>query len=246
MTMLALGGVSESLWAALAALALTTSAPGPSRDVEVTVAVRRALSADPELDRAGITVHVEDGVVVLRGGVASAELIARAVRKAERVKGVLDVKSELSVRLPPPPTLFPRPADKVPAQARADEPPRRVDPPTAPSKSAPPAAIPAATRARTPSGVEIGPPLPDRGGREAGPTRVVVRSIDPAATVSVAGEIEKIRSRDARFRLIRVDVSGAALVVRGGAPDAAMDFAEKLQEIKGVDNVVVDQGRPRR
>jgi osmotically-inducible protein OsmY len=248
--MFVLAGATQALRAALLVLVLSAAAPEPPprpplrppalstgstfRDLEVTVAVRKALSQDESLAQANVSVEVREGVVVLSGAVPSAELVTRAISQVEQIRGVFAVKSQLAVVEPPPLPLFPRRVEKAPLRVKATEPRGEV-------------AAPKPTPLPTSPEAALGSPQEDAAPREAGPTRVVARSVDAEATTSIAEEIERIRLKDRRYRLIRVEVHGEMLVVRDAAsPETAMAFAEALRQIKGVETVVIDQSRPRR
>jgi osmotically-inducible protein OsmY len=68
-------------------------------DDELQDWVREELSWDPKVDSAAIAVSATDGVVTLRGTVASFRQKREAQRAAERVYGVTSVRNELEVRI---------------------------------------------------------------------------------------------------------------------------------------------------
>src|SRR5262249_39715327 len=141
-TLLTLAGASDSFWASLVLLgagALAADQPPPretpappasaapsQRDLELTVKARKAMAQDEDLARAGLSVRVRQGVAVLGGAVPSAELLKRAVKKVEQVKGVLEVRSELRVAAPAPAPLFTAPPDEEPTRTVAASPPREA------------------------------------------------------------------------------------------------------------------------
>jgi osmotically-inducible protein OsmY len=66
---------------------------------ELSVSVSEELHWDPKLDSDTIAVSTDEGVVTLRGTVGSFHEKREAKKAAERVKGVLEVKNRLDVRL---------------------------------------------------------------------------------------------------------------------------------------------------
>ena len=90
---------------ALAALAPADAPPTANakdgyRDLQLTVHVRRALHEEEALASVNVGVRVRDGVAILWGPVPSAEAIAKAVARAERVQGIFSVRNELYVAAP--------------------------------------------------------------------------------------------------------------------------------------------------
>jgi hyperosmotically inducible periplasmic protein len=66
-------------------------------DARTTAAIKLKLAAEPDLSALQISVDTTAGMVTLAGRVKSAELAERAVRVAESVDGVREVKSTLQV-----------------------------------------------------------------------------------------------------------------------------------------------------
>jgi osmotically-inducible protein OsmY len=66
---------------------------------ELSASVSEELHWDPKLDGDTIAVSADEGVVTLRGTVGSFHEKRQAKKAAERVKGVLEVKNDLNVRL---------------------------------------------------------------------------------------------------------------------------------------------------
>ena len=76
-------------------------APGTDQAVEdssLTVTVRAAIFADPQLQSQHIVVQTEDAAVTLRGYVDSPALRDRAIDLASSVDGVTQVEDRLKVR----------------------------------------------------------------------------------------------------------------------------------------------------
>lgn len=81
-----------------------------SRDGRLTLQARQSLFADPDLAACNLGVVVRDGVATLVGLVPSAALVSRAVERVQRVQGLREVRSELTVsRTAEPDTPRPRP-----------------------------------------------------------------------------------------------------------------------------------------
>jgi osmotically-inducible protein OsmY len=76
-----------------------TESARPS-DHELGLAVRRALDADPGILAHRIDVAVEAAVVTLSGTVASGLAAERAIARAETIRGVLEIQSELELAPP--------------------------------------------------------------------------------------------------------------------------------------------------
>src|SRR5262245_10559657 len=66
---------------------------------ELSASVSEELHWDPKLDSDTIAVSADEGVVTLRGTVGSFHEKRHAKKAVERVKGVLEVKNRLNVRL---------------------------------------------------------------------------------------------------------------------------------------------------
>jgi len=67
-------------------------------DAKVTAQVKAALSAEPSLKAAPISVETKDGVVTLAGNVNSQTLSERAVQLASGTTGVREVVDKLIVQ----------------------------------------------------------------------------------------------------------------------------------------------------
>ena len=76
----------------------TSASAGQADDVAITAKVKAALSEDKQLSASRINVTSEQGIVRISGAVPSAEVGQRALELAAGVKGVRDVKSELTVK----------------------------------------------------------------------------------------------------------------------------------------------------
>jgi hyperosmotically inducible protein len=95
-------GIPLTLVGALAFGCATTRPIGQQLDDNnLSLAVGRQLSADPQIDRYRIDVDTLDGVVTLRGSVTNAEQREDAERITQATKGVVDVVNDLDIELEP-------------------------------------------------------------------------------------------------------------------------------------------------
>ena len=73
-----------------------TRAGGPD-DMVLTEKVKTEIFRDPDVPKGQINVNTEYGRVILRGEVASEDMVRQLVDRARAVEGVTDVQSMLSV-----------------------------------------------------------------------------------------------------------------------------------------------------
>jgi hypothetical protein len=248
-----------------------TSVPPPPlvRDMKLTIHVRRVLAADPDVAACNLTIHVRDGVVTLQGAIPSPEIGGRAEKLATKVPGVEKVQNKLyvSARDDEVRTL-PLPDPEPPSASASASPDRTTGslgtltgrapvialPPsgrTATVQQPPPASPPAPTSAgltppsamipgpRRGPGVSLLPPV-SLGAPEAGPAVPVTSTSAPVA--SVAAGAEQVRSSDARFRRIRLDVQGGVIGILPAEDvpgEHVMALAQALSRLPGVERVLV-------
>lgn len=74
------------------------AAPAQVDDALIAAKVKAALAEDKQVATVKINVTSEQGVVKISGAVPSAEIGQRALELAASVKGVRDVRSELTVK----------------------------------------------------------------------------------------------------------------------------------------------------
>jgi osmotically-inducible protein OsmY len=74
----------------------------PKQDATIAAALTRRLITDPEIAARGLDIDVSEGVVTLRGSVASSTAAEKAVEVATTIPGVQGVASALAVRGPAP------------------------------------------------------------------------------------------------------------------------------------------------
>lgn len=76
----------------------TSAATGQVDDATLTAKVKAALAEDKQVSAVRINVSSDQGIVKITGAVPNAEVGQRALELAAGVKGVRDVKSELTVK----------------------------------------------------------------------------------------------------------------------------------------------------
>lgn len=208
----------------------TSSSARTADDIEIETKVRRALGKDAQLGPLNLGVHMSGGIVQLSGPVPSAELKQRAIRIADHVQGVLEVRAKdlyLSTAAQNSKRLTVLVQDDRPTQARSASPhsPSRV--PSlgqqvtllAPEMAAPPAHLP--KPARLTANPRPAPPL-----------------------ISLAPAIERLRQRDPRFQQIRTQVrDNSVCIFPGDTPsEDVMTFAQAVRGLAGVQHVIIASG----
>ena len=91
-----------SLAAVLLVVALVTPALRADDDL-IFDQVRQKLNNDPDVKGAKLQIDVKDGVVTLKGSVASEKYKAKAEKLTRKVAGVKDVVNQLTVDAAKPP-----------------------------------------------------------------------------------------------------------------------------------------------
>jgi hypothetical protein len=204
--------------------------PDLVRDLEVQVRARRLLQEDRELAPLNLGVTVRNGAAVVWGPVPSPELRAKALKKVADARGVFSVRGEMYLaqdtgQLLPPGDL--RQLPDLPEQTASASPDWRTGrlPPLpgrlASKKPDEPAGPPKA--------VALKPPIiaPDEG---------------PALTGELPDLIERVRTGDARYRLIVFEVKNGAVYLRGTAkPENVIAFAKAIADLPGVERVVLQR-----
>jgi osmotically-inducible protein OsmY len=241
------------------------------RDLRLAVQVRQILNADPALARLNLNIRVRDGTVVLNGPVPSVELAHKALRKAEKIGGILRVRSELylargaerePISLPltdeapthtqsasPDPalgTLTGRvPVIVLPPSGRTSSVPPAPAPAPGPEPAPPPAVPPPETPSPAVSGVSLLAPVTDPPPTPPGPSPRAARAPVPGAD-PLTSAVERLCQGDPRFRGIHVEVSGGLVLLRGpGVPgEHVMALAQALSVLPGVERVRVQNSTP--
>jgi hypothetical protein len=184
------------------------------RDMRLTIWARATLRKDPELNRLGV--QVRDGIAYVWGPVKDRAMERRAVSRLELIVGIEDVKTDCS---------YGRPAPKPPTDAVAA---RKVDLPSPDfGKPAP-------------------PPLPPkkpvvRAVVKPAPKKPAATSVSRSPAPSLPAAIEAARKADPRFPRVRIVMDGINITVLRGDDDVAASlFAQRLQAIPGVGDVLLD------
>lgn len=222
-------------------------APDSTRDMQVAVRTRRALSEDPRLAPLNLGVRVRAGVVMLWGPVPSADLKKRAVQKLEGVRGVLQVRTEelylavtpnrvepLRLPLAPEPPTHSQSASPDPVSGTLGTLTGRAPLPASPPVAHAPGS-PAPNRSPPRRSVSL---LPPEG--IATPPRQPTTAPD-----SLAVRVERLRQAEPRFRAVRAEVRGGTVLLQAGDGEAenVMRFARQLSQVPGVERVVVASDR---
>jgi hypothetical protein len=264
LVLLILLSASKTAWAEKPSVPFRSpaSAAQGDNDFRVEARVLRALRQDSQLRPLNLSVRMVRGIAHLSGPVPSAEFKRLAIRIAERVEGVLEVRGgELyitkSAQAPKP--MLVRIEEDQPTQTRSASPHSLSsgDSASPQSNSAFPvspqpiaAAQPAAAEPyRPPSprqqitllAPESVAPLP----RQAEPARLTAhpRPSSPQV-VSPAAALERLRRADTRFQYIRTQVQGATVSIFPGETsfEDVMRFAQAVRRLPGVQHVVVASG----
>lgn len=181
------------------------------RDMRLTMRALAALQEDKELK--GLGVEVKNGTAHLWGPVADRAAERRAVSRLGLIVGIKDVKTDCH---------YARPQPRQPVDLFAA---RKVDlPPAAPG-------IPPATS--RPPFTPVTPAV------KKGPSAA---SVSRGPVMSLSARVTEARKADPRFRAVRVVVRGNNLtVLRGDDEVAASLFAQRLEAIPGVGDVVLGE-----
>jgi hypothetical protein len=157
-------------------------------------------------------------VATLWGPIPAEELIRRATRVLQTVRGVYEVRSELFVAAPQPaPMALPKPDPPAHTESAS---PNRLDELTGRKSEAPRAQV-----------------------TLLGPVAADMLPTPPVEDVRQA--VERLRQSDLRFQAIQVEVRADVVVVRGGRSRAeyVTAFAQAVAKLPGVARVVVEPQR---
>jgi hypothetical protein len=255
----ALAGLARGVVCAAALVATAAAAPadGPPaatsrdafRDLQLAVRVRRELREDADLSALNLGVGVRDGVATLWGPVPSADLIPKAVKRAEAVPGVLGVRHEMFVAAPEKKLdLFPLDPEEplVRQSGFPDSVPGAIGPLTGRDEKAGVAHTAAGPRSPPPS-VELGRPVAVSAAatQPAAPPPqepATAPATTPAAPrkEDLAAAVRRVRGGDPRFRTLRAEVRGSTVTVSAEEERSgdAMALAQLISRLPGVERVV--------
>jgi osmotically-inducible protein OsmY len=195
-----------------------------TRDSLLTLAARTHLARDAALAPLNLGVSVRNGVATLWGAVPSSDLARQARDRLRQLRGVAEVRDELTVTTPEgervvPPSVLAQPAP--PAE------PRRTGPAVQPG---PVRARPAARRPPS-EAVSLSAPVPLTG---PPPAR------EPAEDLS--SSLRAAQQSEPRFRAVRLELRQRVVYLRGSLAQGrdVMDLAQRVSRIPGVERVVLD------
>ena len=236
---------------------LKTPFAAKDSDQLLTIAVTKAVAAEPALAGLNLTIDVINRVAVVGGPVPDAECEPRLVAVLATVPGLSRAKISVWVAMPANPFAS-RVAEKLRAKPSPDAPPYRV------AKAAPPAdegtglgplvLWPDRPRAG-PVRSESAPPLlvmaplgaPDVGGIGATPHAVLKRELPPASAAGeapaskLARRLEAVRTRKPEWAGLGLSAEDGVVTISGTAArhSVALGLAEALQGVEGVRRIRV-------
>jgi hypothetical protein len=232
----------------------TTAPPAPQlRDMKMTIHVRRVLTADADIAGCNLTVQVRDGVVTLQGAVPSPEVAGRAEKLAKKVPGVEKVQNKLyvSARDDEVRTL-PIPEPEPPSATASASPDRATGSLGALTARAPVIQLPPSGRTATtpqPAPAVPTPPAPPPEPRRVPPVSLLApvslgapEAASPAPAASIEASAERVRSSDARFSRIRLNIRSGVLGILAADDvpgEHVMALAQALSRLPGVERVLV-------
>ncbi len=201
-----------------------------AQDLRLTLDARRLLASDAKLSGLNLGVQVRGGVATVYGPVTSAEVMDRAREALKPLKGIREVRNELTVLAPED---MPRAESKP--QRPSPEPstlPVRVPhiSATLPAKEPEPLAGPVLEA--QPAETLLPPVLPVLPVEEKKPP------VLPPASPGLRATIEQMRQAEPRFPGIVFEVSGNVVYLRGTGPEVKA-FAQVVALVPGVERVAL-------
>jgi hypothetical protein len=188
------------------------------RDMRLTIQARSTLRQDSELNQLGV--EVKNGIAYVWGPVKDRVMERRAVSRLELIVGIEDVKTECRYARPAP-----KPPPDAVASRKVELPPPLHDPDARLSR-------PADKGPKKPAATSVERPMPKK---------PVAASVSRSPALSLSASIAAVRKADPRFSRVRVVLDGLNItVLRGDDEVAASLFAQRLQAIPGVGDVVLD------
>ena len=192
----------------------------PESDAVLTVKVRGALAADPELAGLNLLVSVADRVAVVGGGVPDQELAGRIETATRSVKGLKEVKVECWL------ASVADPLTKLVGD--------RLKDPIAPAKPRLPPVLSLAPPDRRPAGTVTAQRLPT--GFLLDP-----RPVSELPYPTIAPPAVPTTPINPRFASLTVERQGGTAIIGGRAKSHAdaWDFANHVRKQPGVERVIV-------
>lgn len=217
------------------AACLATDMRAADADNDLTLKLRAAINAVPELRASNLMISVQDGVAVIGGAVPSVASIEDLKHIASRVPGIHVVRVNCWSTAPE--------EDAVQAAVRAKL--QGASPPAA--AQAPPLPMAAPLLAGRSAYSPVPPPAPPA---PAGPPQfptIPSPRVPVTPAQDVAAAVETVRQTNPRFHHLQVGVHAGTVQIQA-APEhaaAAWELAALARRVPGVDRVIVSRLHPR-
>jgi len=222
--------------------------PAPStnqhdpHDIRIALRCRQALGQDAELSRYAVCASIRQGVAVVWGRLPTEAMVQRALQVAQRVPGVLQAKSDISIG-PVDPYR-----DETPRLPRSIAVPFASEPVP---KNDPRARGILAGNAHAPRPMPTDPawmerPQPrEKTDGDSSPPAVL---LPPRASDKETGSrsaIARLIAADVRFAGIRCEENQGVVTLSGSVArmDHALDLARQISRLPGIREVVVERVR---
>lgn len=228
--------MTRTLLALAASACLATGGHAADSDNDITLKLKAAIAAVPELQSSNLMVSVQDGVAVIGGAVPSAGAIDDLKRIAARVPGVQLARVNCWSSEPE--------EDAVQAAVRSKLNGEAVPPTVARGPSLPLVAPVLAGRSAYSPVPPPAPPAP------AGPPQfptIPAPRVPVTPGQDVAAAVEAVRQADGRFAALTLSVQAGTVLIGGSSESGveAWEFAAAVRRVPGVDKVIVGRRPPR-
>ncbi|WP_020475043.1 BON domain-containing protein [Zavarzinella formosa] len=226
----------------------TISAAERPKDTSLSRAAYTALQADEELADLNLGVRVEQGgVAVIWGPVPSKQLMMKAEKAIEGIRGVTAIVNQCE--LTSPTDTFVKEVEAAlkgkPAEPERPSAPVVLAPPPSPM-SVPEMSAPPPVAAPDRQTVSVMKPKADfiTTGNSPAPAEPVARLLEPEALPSTDADhraIERLRTSDRRYADLRMELRDGRIVITGQAADpaTAWELARRIAPFAGSRDIVV-------
>jgi osmotically-inducible protein OsmY len=224
---------------------MPSSSRPDTRDIQIAVRARRALSQDSELARLNVGVSVRQGSVTLWGRVPTAALAKRAEQIVQKTQGVFSVRSELEIK----PVELERddtPGLSVPIAVPSREQPAASREPRSPGVLAKNPRDAGPRRSSSPDAAWMGMPVPVKASPpDADPPAKLLKPIPVENVESLQTAVQRLIQADVRFSDLRSELCDGVVTLGGTVTlmAHAMDLARQISRLPGVKSVVVEHVR---
>jgi osmotically-inducible protein OsmY len=210
--------------------------PSTVTDCRLTLFARQALQQDHALAFLNLGVSVHANVATLWGPIPSAELSRRAEEVVRQVPGIVAVRNELQIDAAKVTVqnLFGLPVPSSPREPVRGQPPLPAGSlAKRPFEAKPNIAVPTTP----PIVISLRPPLPPD------PPPAVVVPVSAQVTPPLETAVERVRSADARFRQVRLEIKDGIVHLRGMVPrgEDMYELAQQIAKVPGVKRVIVEE-----